>query len=134
MVSRLTWLVYLVTVAVGSIAVFYSVVFMRADFFAGALAMVGVAWLAHGGLRNRLPGLEAELDAFDEDVDGVAEKEVGCSERVGGITALLKEWDGLESRRGTAKFDPWALQSVRGEIREAVRSDPELARLFCPRE
>jgi hypothetical protein len=46
------------------------------------------------------------------------------------LLAMLEEWEALEGKRGTPEFDPWALQSLRNDIRKAVESDPALAQLF----
>jgi hypothetical protein len=50
--------------------------------------------------------------------------------RAARLLTLLEDWEALEEQRGSANFDPWALQSLRNEIRQVVESDPALAELF----
>ncbi len=45
------------------------------------------------------------------------------------FVVLIDQRTEIESRRGTADFDPWALQQVRHEIIEMVKEFPELAAL-----
>ena len=46
------------------------------------------------------------------------------------LVQLLRKWDRLERQRGSPGFDPWALQSLRHEIRAMIETDPALERLF----
>ena len=43
---------------------------------------------------------------------------------------LIDRREMVESRRGSPEFDPWALQQVRHEINELVKSDTALAELL----
>jgi len=127
---RLAWLVYLVATAMAYIAAFYSVVFMSVDFVAVAVVVGGVAWLMRSVLRDRLAILEAESGFLEGEVDFAVGNEVVCEGRTGELVKLLREWEGLERSRGNVGFDPWALQSVRNEIRSAIHGDPALERLL----
>jgi hypothetical protein len=127
---RVVLLAYLSAMAIGCILAFYSVVFRRADFLAGAAISGAFVLLARSFLRERLAASATDIAAFGEEtvsmVEGVADG------RVGELVHLLQEWDGIERARGTPEFDPWALQSARNEIRMAVQDDPTLERLFRP--
>jgi hypothetical protein len=129
---RVVLLAYLSAMAIGCILAFYGAIFMRADFLVGAAISGVVVLAARSFLRDRLAASETDIAAFGEDTISSVENE--CDGRVGELVELLREWDGLERSRGTADFDPWALQSARNEIRLAVQSDPTLERLFRPRD
>ena len=43
---------------------------------------------------------------------------------------LIDRRDVIEGRRGSAEFDPWALQEVRHEINELVKANPALTELL----
>jgi len=43
---------------------------------------------------------------------------------------LIDRRDVIEARRGSAEFDPWALQNVRHEINELVKANPALTELL----
>jgi len=127
---RLAMVAYLVAVAAGSVLVFYSVIFMRAELLAGAVVAGAIALAARAVLRERMPdGMKTEA-IFDEETISTEEPTTAESGRVGGLVDLLREWDALEQARGSADFDPWALQSARHEIHSAVSDDPTLERLF----
>jgi hypothetical protein len=46
------------------------------------------------------------------------------------LVRLLRQWDEMEARRGSPGFDPWALQSIRHDIRAMIETDPALEGLF----
>jgi hypothetical protein len=50
--------------------------------------------------------------------------------RVAELVALLRQWEAHEQKRGSAEFDPWALQVVRNDIRALVADDPALEQLL----
>jgi hypothetical protein len=129
---RLAMVAYLVAVAASFVLVFYSVIFMRAELLAGAGVSGAIALAARAVLRERMPaGLNTET-VFDEET--ISPEGPGTVEscRIAGLMSSLREWDALEQARGSADFDPWALQSARHEIRSAVSGDPMLERLFRP--
>jgi hypothetical protein len=129
---RLALVAYLVAVAASFVLVFYSVIFMRAELLAGAVVAGAIALAARVVLRERMPdGMKTEA-IFDEETISTEEPTTVESGRVGGLVNLLREWDALEQARGSADFDPWALQSARHEIRNAIGEDPTLERLFRP--
>ena len=128
---RVVWLVYLSAMACGCVLAFYSVVFMRADFLAGAVVSGAIVFVVRSVLKERLAAAATEETIFGE--EGNCTGDHVNDGRVGELVQLLREWDGIERARGTADFDPWALQSARHEIHEAVQADPMLERLFRPR-
>jgi len=84
-------------------------------FFAAMIA--AHAWLKHGG---KLEECDRALDAmfsgepYDED----------------GLDALLSRREALEEKRGTPGFDPWAVQALRREISDYVKTHPESSHRF----
>jgi hypothetical protein len=86
-----------------------------------AVALVTRELLRRGGHLN---GAETALNAIARtepplDVARVAE-----------LVRLLREWEQMERKRGSADFDPWVVQALRHDIRMMVEKDPELDRLF----
>ena len=132
--TRLLWLAYLTTMALGCILAFYSVLFLRADFFLGAMIAGAVSLLARSVLRERLAVSTTDDELSGTEDDFLVEEESVRDGRVSGLVRLLHELEVMERSRGTANFDPWALQSTRNEIRSAVHGDPTLERLFRARE
>jgi hypothetical protein len=127
---RLAMVAYLVAVAASFVLVFYSIIFMRAELLAGAGVSGAIALAARAVLRERMPaGLNTET-VFDEETISLEGSGTVESRRIAGLMSLLREWDALEQARGSADFDPWALQSARHEIRNAIGEDPTLERLF----
>jgi hypothetical protein len=131
---RLTLLAYLAAIAVCCVLVVYGAIFMRLDFVTGAVLAGGLAMGARAILRRDCVDTTiADADWLDED-----SLVAPASERAGKgpafeLAKLLVEWDGLECERGSTRFDPWALQSVRNEIRALVAGDSKLERLFRER-
>jgi len=131
--TRLALLAYLGAMACGCVLAFYGVVFWRLDFLGGAVAAVTIAWLSRSVLRERL-GADVTMEmGLDEGEIIAAESKTSPSGRVSGLVNLLQTWEVMEKERGSECFDPWAVQSLRNDIRNAVRDDPELAQLFCTR-
>jgi hypothetical protein len=84
-----------------------------------AAMLAGHAWLRRG---KKLAECDRALDAMfrggssGDDEDGLA--------------ALLSRREALERQRGQPGFDPWAVQAVRREINDYVRTHPESTRDF----
>jgi hypothetical protein len=92
---------------------------------AGMLLLV-VASLTRGWLRRR-----GKFEYAEGTLQAIAEPgPPSDAARVDELVGLLRQWNALESRRGSAAFDPWALQSIRHDIRVMVDADPALERLF----
>ena len=89
------------------------------------LLVLALGWLVRGWLQRReakscnraMAQVWREAPALDE-------------RRVAELLSLLQRWEAEEEKRGTPEFDPWALQSLRNEIRQVVESDPGLEELF----
>jgi hypothetical protein len=131
---RLGYVGYLAAVAFCSGLAFVGVfsgdsVVLSAACAAGGLAL-GLRWI----LRGQPIGLEADGTGADEAFSLADKSErslaAGAEPKVDELAALLQEWSGLERARGSGRFDPWALQSVRSEIRATVQENPALRRLL----
>jgi hypothetical protein len=86
---------------------------------------------AHLAAGLKLAGggrLEAEVarEVREEQRSGGEAAASEASARIRRLAELLSEWEQLERARGSAEFDPWALQEIRNEIRTAVKRDPVL--------
>lgn len=88
-----------------------------------ALALAGIArqWLHRKG---RFEAAERSLEEFRRVAPLPDEAHVHE------LVRLLQQWEALERTRGSARFDPWAVQSLRHDIRAIVEQDPALERLF----
>jgi hypothetical protein len=86
-----------------------------------ALAGATRSWLQR---RGKFQTMEGTLHEFAEP-GATAE-----AARVAELVRLLRKWDELESKRGSAAFDPWAVQVIRHDIRTMVETDPALENLF----
>jgi hypothetical protein len=127
---RLAYLTYLGTVALCSVLAFVGLCRGEVYVMAGALMAGILAVAVRSVLRDHLQ--QSEVDEACEDEFCSMGSDNGRGPRAGELVALLKEWDGLERKRGSAGFDPWALQTVRSEIRSAVHENPALEQLFRP--
>ena len=88
--------------------------------------LLAIATMARAWLRRHEKS-EPANSSWGEVVDAGSTAE---AERVAALVELLQKWDRLESKRGSRSFDPWALQSVRHDIRVMVEADPALDGLF----
>jgi len=73
--------------------------------------------------------LDAEVSVREEECEFLVEAD-GLAVRAEEIAELLRACSELERARGTRKFDAWAWQSMRTEIRERLRADADLRRLL----
>lgn len=93
----------------------------------GALCLL-LALAGLGALRGWAPAATAaalDLDWIQSDAaPATGERPAGQ------LIDLLEQWQALERQRGSANFDPWAVQAVRREIRKIVDRDSALDRLF----
>lgn len=126
--GRLGGIGYLVSVALCVVSV--SVGAMRGE--PGVVLTGVVAGLAAWSLKPfvaRIPGWSGMLAGHGEgDFSGepAAAGPSGSWPVVREICALLIERERLERSRRGPDFDPWALQSVRVRLREALERDPSL--------
>ena len=88
------------------------------------LGLVLGAGAARGWLQSS-GGLEAAGDSWREFLGG----EQLTPEAVE-LMRLVRECEALERLRGTRRFDPWAVQALRHDMRELVAKDPSLERFI----
>lgn len=126
---RLACAGYLGTVALCSGLAFVAV--CRGEL--GCLGVAAGAGVLALGLKTFLRSgsglLDGEVSAKNDEGEFWAEPD-GLTARAGELAGLLRTWSELERARGTRRFDAWAWQSLRTEIRERLREDPELRRLL----
>lgn len=92
---------------------------------AAGLAGFSAAWMARCWLQ-RGEASAAERVINDALSEGLTIDDAQAAE----LMRLLEDWEREEAKRGTADFDPWALQALRNEIRCKVEGDPALEELF----
>lgn len=131
---RLAYVSYLGTVALCSVLAFIAVfranaICLGSAMVAGALAM-GLRYV----MRRSPEHAEAAEKIEDEFISEAASNDgvlgVSAGSKAGELAGLLREWDGLERARGSGRFDPWALQAVRSEIRVTLQENDVLRRLL----
>jgi hypothetical protein len=123
---RVAFLACLAAFAGGVVAALAGLVAQRYLLLLAGLAALGASWLLRDWLQRR-----GQWDAAEQALDEVRQpRGAGDTTRVAQLMDLLREWEAMEQRRGTAKFDPWALQAVRNEIAALVEQDAALATLF----
>jgi hypothetical protein len=92
-------------------------------FGLGALALAGLVreWLRRNDHLSHVQRVIEEIAAEAPPLDPA---------RTAQLAKLLTEWEAMEAKRGSPEFDPWALQALRNDIRNAVERDPALESLF----
>jgi hypothetical protein len=126
MLARAAFLVCLASFTAG-------ILLMLAGAAAHDLRLVGVGalLLATAGMTRSWLRRRGKFDDAEGKLHQFAEAGVPAdAERVAELVRLLRKWDELESRRGSAAFDPWAVQVIRHDIRSMVETDPALENLF----
>lgn len=123
---RATLFATLGAVALGVLLTIAGVVVWRLEWSLLGMGVLGAACAGRAWLQRRgdFASRERVLEALWEDAP---EPDEGRAAR---LMALLEQWEAMEQKRGSAEFDPWALQTVRNEIRLVVESDPALEQLF----
>jgi hypothetical protein len=126
MLQRAVFLLCLATLTGGILLTLAGAASHDARLFGGGAATLVVSMLSREWLQRRGRLSEAE-NAFN----AVAEVKPGLdAQHVAELVRLLQEWEQLEKKRGSADFDPWAVQALRHDIRVMVEKDPALDRLF----
>ena len=91
----------------------------------GALGLISAglmrSWLCRHGRFDEAEAALHEIGQAGPPTDAA---------RVAELVRLLRQWEELESRRGSPGFDPWAVQAIRHDIRDMVDADPALEGLF----
>ena len=126
MLARFAFILFLGSFIAGFLLVTASLFTHELRTMALGLLLLGFSMLARMYLRRGNEFQEAESALGDV---GHAKPPVDASQ-VAGLVQLLREWEALESRRGSPGFDPWALQSVRHDIRVIIDENPALEGLF----
>jgi hypothetical protein len=126
MLARTAFLVCLAAFTAGIVLTVAAVLGRDVRLFATGLACLAVGALTRGWLRRQgqFKPAEAAFDEFAEPGPSLEPKHVAE------LVRLLDEWEKLERQRGSPRFDPWALQSIRHDIREMIDRDPALEGLF----
>ncbi len=99
---------------------------VQGDFglLGGGIVALAVAGAARGWLQSsgRLEGAGDSWGAFlgGEPLTPAAAE----------LLRLARECEALERLRGTRRFDPWAVQALRHDMRELVAKDPSLERFL----
>ncbi|HUR58297.1 MAG TPA: hypothetical protein VM029_11345 [Opitutaceae bacterium] len=126
MMLRAVFLVYLATMTGGVLVTLAGAA--SHDF---RLLGLGVAALVVSMLSREWLRRQGELVAVEAALNNVARAEPSLdAARVAELVRLLQEWEQLEQKRGSAEFDPWAVQALRHDIRVMVEKNPALDRLF----
>lgn len=95
------------------------------------LLAAGVIALALSGIARHALHRTGRFEEAEASFEALRQAEPAPDEaRVNELVRLLQQWEQLERSRGSAKFDPWELQSLRHDIRALVEKDPALERLF----
>ncbi|MGH7947004.1 MAG: hypothetical protein ACREH8_01865 [Opitutaceae bacterium] len=95
------------------------------------LALVGGSLLVLGGIARGWLRRRGKFESADVAWNEVADAGPPAdAARVAELVRLLRKWDELERKRGSSRFDPWALQAIRHDIRIMVETDPALEDLF----
>lgn len=130
--ERVVLLVFVASLIVGGGLVSVGILAGQGSLLVQGAVGCGVAWLSREWLCQR-GRFDALVSSFDRGLGG---DETGGGEGGGEesellrLARLLRQLDAMERRRGRADFDPWALQSLRHEIRELAANDPGVTRLF----
>jgi hypothetical protein len=126
MLGRVAFLACLAAFPAGLLLTLAGLLAQKYLLLLAGFAALGAGWLLRDWLQRRgqWHGARAALDAAAEAPTNVE------TARVARLLELLREWDAMERRRGTAAFDPWALQALRNDIATLIEQDAALATLF----
>lgn len=91
---------------------------LKALVFFGAM-IAGHVWLKRGG----------KLEECDRALDAMFSGDAYAGDE-DGLEALISRREALEEQRGTPGFDPWAVQALRREISDYVKTHPESSGRF----
>jgi hypothetical protein len=125
MVVRVTFALAIGALACGLLLTIFGVIAWQLRLSALGLAVVGLGLIGRSWLQRRV---DAPCESALEDVwDNPPALDHA---RAAELMTLLEQWEAQEEKRGTPDFDPWALQTLRNQIRQVVESDPGLEELF----
>jgi hypothetical protein len=126
MLVRATFLVCLVSFTAGILLLLAGSLSRELRLVAIGAGLLAIAGLTRDWLRRR--GKFEQAEAAWQEVPSLSASAEAA--RVGELVRLLRQWDEMEARRGSPGFDPWALQSIRHDIRAMIETDPALEGLF----
>lgn len=126
MLVRVGFIVFVASFAVGVLLVGSGLVARSLPLLGGGLCALGLGGALREWLRRRNGFETAELVMEELAAEG---KQLDAT-RVAELVNLLTAWEQMEAKRGSSAFDPWALQVLRNDIRDAVERDPALESLF----
>lgn len=126
MLLRASFLICLVTFA-GGILLIVGGMIVRSLPLLGS----GLGALALGGAMREWLRRNDRFDAVQQVIEEIAAEAPPLdATRASELVSLLTAWEEMEAKRGSAEFDPWALQVLRNDIRVIVEKDPALESLF----
>jgi hypothetical protein len=126
MLARATFALAVAAVTSGILLTIVGVVAAQLHVTLCGLLAVALGWSVRAWIRRR--GEQAQGACVIEQVwDNAPTLDEA---RAVELMTLLEQWEAEEEKRGTPQFDPWALQTLRNEIRKVVESDPGLEQLF----
>lgn len=126
MIVRMTFLICLAAFTAGIILSLAGAATGQLRLVAGGVAMLSISAISRSWLKSR--GKLGRPQPVAEELRSAAP--VMATARVDELVQLLRHWEEMEGKRGSPRFDPWALQSIRREIRVMIESDPALEGLF----
>jgi hypothetical protein len=126
MLARVAYLLWVASLPAGVLLLLAGVIAKNYFLLIGGVAALAACWLLRDWLRRR-ERFEPAAQVLDRVSRLAAQAEETCVAR---LVVLLREWEALEERRGTAGFDPWAIQAVRNDIAAVIEQDPALVTLF----
>lgn len=126
MLSRATFLAMLAALSAGILLTVAGLITAEMR-----LALAGLGTLVLAGASRVWLHRRGELESVERSLEEIVERAPPVDETHGRqLFELLQEWEALEQKRGSADFDPWALQALRNDIRKLIEGDPALAQLF----
>jgi hypothetical protein len=126
MLIRATFLVCLGAFTAGILLLMAGALTGELRLVAAGAGLLAIAGLTRGWLRRRGKFEPAQMELPEVPAMRLPIE----AARVDELVQLLRQWNEMEARRGSPGFDPWALQSLRHDIREMVEADPALDGLF----
>ena len=126
MLVRATFLVCLGAFTAGILMLMAGAVARELRLVAAGTGLLAIAGLTRGWLRRRGKFEQAQMNLPEVPALRLPIE----AARVEELVHLLRQWNEMEAKRGSPSFDPWALQSLRHDIREMVETNPALDGLF----
>lgn len=118
----------------GAVAAFVVLLFVGSclgdlSLLLSAVPVGGVGLVLRNWLRRHSEA-RLEEEEFPVEEAGSSSREASDGGSAGELAGLLADLKRMEEARRSRDFDPWALQSLRAEIRELVKADPGVRRVL----